>query len=222
MRQGTKLFTVLFFCLIASAQAAPVKTLFWEDLVPKFETELKDPLASMELYRQLELETIVWAKTLSPQERSAEENKTGVEDAEHYAKQMREQGLDPDQLVEDYWKWRSEAEQRNKQVVPALNGADIKIAGYLLPLEFSETGETQFLLVPYVGACIHTPAPPPNQIVYVELKQSFKVNGPYTPVWVTGKMSTKTSTKALSFVDGSNDIPIGYTLSGSNVELYED
>ena len=113
-------------------------------------------------------------------------------------------------------------EERGKQVVPELNGKTVKLAGYLLPLEFSETGQSEFLLVPYIGACIHAPVPPPNQIVFIELNQSFKVDDLYTAVWVTGKMKTQISSKALFFVDGSADIPLGYTISGAQVEPYTE
>ena len=56
-----------------------------------------------------------------------------------------------------------------------------------------------FLLVPYVGACIHVPPPPANQIVFVQLKHGFKSPELFAPVWVTGRISTgmnKTSLQA--------------------------
>ena len=74
--------------------------------------------------------------------------------------------------------------------------------GYLLPLEFDGTAVTEFLLVPYVGACIHTPPPPPNQIVHVHAEPGFETEELYMPVWVTGQMSTEGSTENLNYVDG--------------------
>ena len=217
------LFASLSLALVASAFAAtPVKTVVWDDLVPKFSTALTDPLAGHELYRRLEIETIIWARRLDEQQRSSEEFKAGVEDAQHYEDEMRKQGIDPDKLVRDYKIWQLQVEERNKQVVRDLDGAQIKLAGYLLPLEYTEKGEKEFLLVPYVGACIHSPAPPPNQIVFVELNQSFKPADLYAPVWVTGTMRTKISSKALSYVDGSADIPVGYTLEANLIEVYEE
>src|SRR5690606_18432104 len=48
-----------------------------------------------------------------------------------------------------------------------LNGVEVRIPGFMVPLEDTETRVTEFLLVPYFGACIHTPPPPPNQMVHV-------------------------------------------------------
>ncbi|MEM1198930.1 MAG: DUF3299 domain-containing protein [Pseudomonadota bacterium] len=218
-----RLFAGLTFLLTVSAIAAtPIKTVNWDDLVPKFATALVDPLAGHDLYRRLEVETIIWARTLNEKERVSDEYKAGVEDAEHYVNDMRQQGLDPEKLVREYKVWQAKVEERNKQVVKALDGAEIKMAGYLLPLEYTEKGETEFLLVPYVGACIHTPAPPPNQIVFVELNKPYKPEELYAPVWITGTMRTKVSVKALSYVDGIADIPTGYSLEASLIETYEE
>ena len=85
---------------------------------------------------------------------------------------------------------RSKADINNKTLVPELDGHVIKLPGYVLPLDFEGTLVKSFLLVPYVGACIHVPPPPPNQIVFVQLKQGFKSNELYAPVWVTGRIST--------------------------------
>ncbi|MBX2886033.1 MAG: DUF3299 domain-containing protein, partial [Granulosicoccus sp.] len=78
-------------------------------------------------------------------------------------------------------------------VVPELNGKRVKIPGYIVPLEFDEQTElTEFLLVPYFGACIHTPPPPANQIVFARSKTSLQIDSKYDPVWVVGTMRTQT------------------------------
>ena len=49
-----------------------------------------------------------------------------------------------------------------------LNDKDVRIPGFIVPLEYKESEiVTRFLLVPYFGACIHEPPPPPNQTIYV-------------------------------------------------------
>ena len=213
---------LLAISLISATQAAVVKTLKWQDLVPKFETALVDPLGALEQHRRVEIENAISAQRFSEQEPGMDEFNTGHGDSELYSKMLREQGHDLDALARDYQAWKIAVEERNNQVVKGLDGQKIKMAGYLLPLEFSEEGVREFLLVPYVGACIHVPAPPANQIVLVTLKQSYKVDGLYEPVWVTGTMSTKPARKALSFVDGSAHVPSGYTLAASVVEAYEE
>jgi len=56
-----------------------------------------------------------------------------------------------------------------------------------VPLEDFASSATEFLLVPYVGACVHTPPPPPNQLVYVEMDggKRAKMDG-WEPVWLEG------------------------------------
>jgi uncharacterized protein len=97
----------------------------------------------------------------------------------------------------------------------------VRLPGYLLPLEFSGKLVSEFLLVPWVGACIHTPPPPPNQIVHVKADKPFEFGGLFSPVWVTGRMAAAATKKALYLIDGSSDIDIGYSLSASEVEAYK-
>ena len=69
----------------------------------------------------------------------------------------------------------------NATLVDALDGRDVEIPGYALPLEYAGTEISEFLLVPYVGACIHVPPPPPNQIVHVRFPEGFQSAGLFTP-----------------------------------------
>ncbi len=71
----------------------------------------------------------------------------------------------------------------------AMNGQEVKIPGFIVPLEENKGEVTEFLLVPYFGACIHTPPPPANQILHVRPKQGAKFRAMDT-VWVTGKLQT--------------------------------
>ena len=75
-------------------------------------------------------------------------------------------------------------------VVAALDGKRVSIGGYIVPLDFDATQVKEFLLVPFVGACIHVPPPPANQIIYVKSAKGFDVKGTFDPVYVTGKLTT--------------------------------
>jgi hypothetical protein len=76
-------------------------------------------------------------------------------------------------------------------VVDDLDGKSIRLPGYVVPLDFNAESEYQeFLLVPYFGACLHTPPPPPNQIVFVKSEEATKITDIYEPVWVEGVMKT--------------------------------
>ena len=76
-------------------------------------------------------------------------------------------------------------------VVSELNGKKVRIGGYVVPLDFDATKVTEFLLVPFVGACIHVPPPPANQIIYVKSAQGISLKGEFDPVYVTGTLTTE-------------------------------
>jgi len=70
-----------------------------------------------------------------------------------------------------------------------LDGRKIRISGFVAPLETSEL-LTEFLLVPYFGACIHVPPPPINQIIFVRTDKGIP-NDMYKPVQVTGTIKVE-------------------------------
>ena len=72
-----------------------------------------------------------------------------------------------------------------------LNGSMVRIPGFIVPLEFDdEQTVTQFFLVPYFGACLHMPPPPPNQIILVNSPQGVQLSALYDPFWVKGELRT--------------------------------
>ncbi|MBP8148624.1 MAG: DUF3299 domain-containing protein [Limnohabitans sp.] len=81
----------------------------------------------------------------------------------------------------------------NAPINPLILGQNVRLPGYLVPLEDLPEGLKEFLLVPYFGACVHSPPPPANQIVHVKLDQAVKRFRNMDTVWVTGTLSaTKT------------------------------
>jgi hypothetical protein len=57
----------------------------------------------------------------------------------------------------------------NAPVINHLDGKNVTINGYMVPLDGDADFTKTFLLVPYFGACIHTPPPPSNQVIYVQV-----------------------------------------------------
>lgn len=95
-----------------------------------------------------------------------------------------------------------------------LNDTEVRIPGFIVPLESDEGGLlNEFFLVPYFGACIHVPPPPPNQIVYVRLDEAFNLESMWEPFWIEGTLKTENYTAAI----GAS----AYTLQGTKVEKYE-
>ena len=77
-------------------------------------------------------------------------------------------------------------------VVSQLDGQSVKIPGFAVPIEYDEKNISQFLLVPYFGACIHSPAPPSNQIINVRSNDTgIKPDSIWDPIWVTGVLRTE-------------------------------
>ncbi|MBM4194162.1 MAG: DUF3299 domain-containing protein [Gemmatimonadetes bacterium] len=75
----------------------------------------------------------------------------------------------------------------------ALDGKRVRIAAFIVPLEDNMQQADQFLLVPYFGACVHTPPPPPNQMVYVKMppRKTMRI-GWWEPVFFEGILRVKT------------------------------
>ena len=99
-------------------------------------------------------------------------------------------------------------------VVEALDGQKVKLPGFVVPLEGDGRKLSEFLLVPYYGACIHVPPPPANQTVYVKVPAAdAEVREVFDTVWVTGTMSAKPFTSDLATA--------GYQIEADSVTPYE-
>ncbi len=73
------------------------------------------------------------------------------------------------------------------------------LPGYVVPLDYDgQTRLSEFLLVPYFGACIHTPPPPANQIVMAELERAVEIRDTYEPVQLRGILRTEGASTALA------------------------
>jgi hypothetical protein len=107
-------------------------------------------------------------------------------------------------------KRRQPGSDQPPRVVADLNGKRVKLGGYVVPLDFEATSIKEFLLVPFVGACIHVPPPPANQIVYVKSDKGFEISGQFDPVWVTGTIKTETAFTGLA--------DAGYSLDAESVD----
>ncbi len=94
-----------------------------------------------------------------------------------------------------------------------LDGALIRMPGYIIPLEIGAKGVTDFILVPYIGACIHTPPPPPNQLVLAKTKKPWPGDQLWDAVWVVGLMHTRLQSTEIA--------QTGYALSIKSMEIYE-
>jgi hypothetical protein len=215
-RRRRYILILLCALLTRNALANEPRQVMWADLVPKA-AAMDNP------FLKLTKEQLAWVsdvaavrdrkdrgdRTLSATER---------ENEQALSRKLAEAGIDVDGLLAA----RMKIIERGRAVNRSLNGQNVRLPGYLLPLEFSGKQVSEFLLVPWVGACIHTPPPPPNQIVHVKPEKPVEMGGMFVPVWVTGQMTTGAIKKSLSLVDGSADIDVGYSLRASVVEPYKE
>lgn len=95
----------------------------------------------------------------------------------------------------------------------ALNGKRVRVPGFVVPLDdFMEDG-AEFLLVPYYGACVHTPPPPPNQIIFVQMENKKAVKlALFDAIWMHGTLKIATVESPYGTV--------GFTIDGQKMEPY--
>lgn len=117
-----------------------------------------------------------------------------------------------------------QAELDNAPVVERLHNKQVRIPGFIVPLEVNNTSISEFLLVPYFGACTHTPPPPANQIIYSTVENSYTLEDIYQPVWISGTMKTTRVTSQLNEigVPEAADIKSAYTMEVDLIEPYEE
>jgi uncharacterized protein len=96
--------------------------------------------------------------------------------------------------------------------VTTLDGSALKLPGYIVPLDSAQGGLKEFLLVPYFGACIHTPPPPANQIVHVLASTPAKGFKAMDVVWVSGRMRVSRMDSAMGVA--------GYRMEAAAIERY--
>lgn len=139
-------------------------------------------------------------------------------ESERLAPPIRSQQIQP--LFDDE-SGPAAVQEGSAQVNGKLDGLTVKLPGFVVPIRLvtmpgsKDAGLVrEFLLVPYFGACIHMPPPPPNQIVHVKMAEPMRLQSMYEPVWVIGKLSTRGASSELA--------EAAYSLAGVRTEIYED
>ena len=105
-------------------------------------------------------------------------------------------------------------QQGSFRTIPELDKTHVKLPGYIVPVDVDEKQKmSSFFLVPYFGACIHVPPPPPNQIVYVTLSEPIDVTDIYDAFWIEGTLHVETVQKEIA--------ASAYVIKADKVTLYE-
>ncbi|KAB7614272.1 DUF3299 domain-containing protein [Amylibacter sp. SFDW26] len=93
------------------------------------------------------------------------------------------------------------------------NGQIVRIPGYIVPIDYSGTGVSAFILVPFVGACVHVPPPPANQLVFVTTEKPYENTGLYEAVNVIGQFGTASTSTQLA--------KVSYSLAADQIVPYK-
>ncbi|MDW4500496.1 DUF3299 domain-containing protein [Sulfitobacter sp. D35] len=93
------------------------------------------------------------------------------------------------------------------------DGQRIRIPGFVVPIDFDGTSVKSFLLVPYFGACVHVPPPPPNQMALVDYDSGYADGRLFSAVHVTGTLTAQISNTLYA--------PVGYTITADEVTEFE-
>jgi len=159
----------------AAAKASAVQTLEWTDLLPP------EDLAKMEALPEVSHE-------------GGEGPASGLKQQMTGTATVNQ---DPANQDPSNQAWTDVLQSAN--VRGELNGKKVKIPGFIVPIEYDEAQNiSAFFLVPYFGACIHVPPPPPNQIIFVTNAKGLKADMIYNPFWIEGTLTTDTMSHDLA------------------------
>ncbi len=95
--------------------------------------------------------------------------------------------------------------------------SDVSLRGFLLPVDREGDLVYAFLIVPWAGACIHTAAPPPDQMVLVSPRSPFRMTEIYEMVTVTGRLASGETRQQVLMVDGVRILDSAYAMDGAAV-----
>jgi hypothetical protein len=152
--------------------------------------DIYPPIKASTHLKKIEYTQIEWLDLLPEEELYILENPPAYLDE-------IEDGSADDVLLDEFRSQTAAAEDRyqqalsSKNIRPEFNSRHIRIPGFIVPLEFNDQQIiTSFFFVPYFGACIHMPPPPPNQMIYAEYETGIHLESLYDPFWIEGTMST--------------------------------
>jgi len=215
------LSSLLLMPSIAIAQASQPIT--WGDLQAPAAMELPAAMKFDDPFAELSEDQLYDVAQIARYRALRQQGKTGSyvpsENELEILADLEAQGIDVDWLLSQ--RERVTQARRQQMMAPAdVRGQQVEISGYMLPLNQKRQRTTDLLLVPWVGACIHTPPPPANQMIHVEFPAGVTVSDRFTPVTVTGVLEHSLERHQLFLVDGSRDVEAAYAIAADSVSAY--
>ena len=129
-------------------------------------------------------------------------------------------GIDGRTKVQEVAAFGAKLKTSRTELNDSLLGQVVEIPGFVLPLEFDGMTVKEFILVPYAGACIHTPPPPSNQMIIVRTSDGFELGGLFEPVVVSGTLAQGGENRAVGLSDGEAEFEVGYQMKATSVQTF--
>ncbi|WP_115461691.1 DUF3299 domain-containing protein [Winogradskyella aurantiaca] len=208
------LFLIILISTFSILGAQEVKLITWKDL--EAPVDFEDPYEKLELKQLQQLGELAYYREIEAMDKS-ELTKYELSRKDSIIKWLKADKIDYEYLFEIRPKVEAMRAKRGTELNTKLNNANIEISGYLLPLNFEQGKANEFLLVPWVGACIHTPAPPKNQIIFVKTKDWMDAVELFDPVMLSGKLSVEEQISDLFLGDGTTQINTGYSIINGTI-----
>jgi len=211
-----KILIILCFC-ISSIYAQGYQTIDWKDLEGKIEA-YDDPFKKLSDEQMYNLSIVYEVQNME-----ASQVDKDLQQEMNDAKQLlEEENIDIQYYFSQVERINKKREKEAKQTNATLNNKKVELSGFSLALGLNEGKIKEFLFVPYIGACIHSPPPPPNQILFVKSSKPVEVDDSFEPLTIKGILKIKESKNKLYLTDGENDVQSGYIFLADEVKPYKD
>ncbi len=202
----------------AMADADPIE---WRDLVDVSAQTYEDPFRELSLTQLEEARTYVrTTQQLASEKLNAERRKALETRLSEVSRSLKEEGVDIDWLISQRW---IVAQRRGKAMSagnPDLDGTEVSLAGFAIPVPPAEDGTRIAYLVPERGMCSHVPPPPPNQLVRLRLSDEWTPSMMHEPVVVSGVISISPSERRTMVVDGLQTLNATFAMEVVEVRTF--
>ena len=210
-----KILIILCFC-ISIVYAQGYQAINWEDLEGKVEA-YDDPFEKLSEDQMYNLSVLYEVKQMD----ASQVDKYLLEDMAEAKQSLEKDKIDVKYYFDQAERIAKKREKESKLTNSTLNNKKVKLSGFSLALGLNEGKIQEFLFVPYIGACIHSPAPPLNQILYVKSLKPVKVDDRFEPLTIKGTLQIKKNKNKLFLTDGEDEVESAYTFLADEIKPYE-
>jgi len=211
-----KILIVLCFC-VSFIYAQGYQAIDWEDLEGKVEA-YDDPFKKLTDDQMFSLSVIYEIQKMDV----SEIDEYLQEDLAEAKEFLEKEKIDIQYYFDEAERIVKIREKESKLTNATLNNKKVELSGFSLALGLNKGKIQEFLFVPYLGACIHSPTPPLNQILYVKSLEPVKVDDRYEPLTIKGTLQIKQNKNKLFLTDGEDEIQSAYTFLADEIKPYEE